>query len=98
MPLPVYIGDEVAAAGFGLAGLELMTPAIGEEAAALVQARAHASLVLVSAEIATRIPAVLLEPALAAASPITVLVPDLLARVELPDPATPLRRQLGIEA
>ena len=98
MNAPVYIGDDIAAAGFRLAGLEVLVPAPGEEAAALVRARSHSPLVLLSAATAAQIPAVLLEPALLAATPITVLVPDIHGAVELPDPSARLRRQLGVEA
>ena len=49
MAAPVYLGDEVSAAGFRLAGALVRTPPPGDETAALARARAQAPLVLVSA-------------------------------------------------
>ena len=47
MATPVYVGDEVTAAGFGLAGLRVRVPEHGDEARALASARAEAPLVIV---------------------------------------------------
>lgn len=98
MPAPVFIGGEVAAAGFRLAGAEVRVPAPGGEAAALDAARASASLVMIDAATAARLPAEILRAAVRAASPLTVVVPDLQGEVDYPELATRLRRQLGIDA
>ena len=55
MAAPVYLGDEVSAAGYRLAGVRVRVPERGDEAAALAAARAEAPLVLVSATVAARI-------------------------------------------
>ncbi|RJG00387.1 V-type ATP synthase subunit F [Noviherbaspirillum sedimenti] len=93
----IYIGDELTAAGFRLAGAQILLPAAGEEAASLAQARGDGQLVLVSADVAARIPRELLGAALAALAPLTLVVPDLLGRQPLPDRAQRLRRQMGME-
>lgn len=93
----IYIGDEVTAAGFRLAGAQILLPAAGEEAASLTQARRDGQLILVSAEIAARIPREPMEAALAALTPLTLVVPDLLGRQPIPDRAQRLRRQMGME-
>jgi len=98
MSAPVYIGDEVSAAGFRLAGARVSVPDEGAEAAALADARAAAPLVLVSAAIAARIPEGEMAKALAALAPLTLIVPDLAGTVPVPDVAARLRRQLGMEA
>lgn len=98
MSRAVYIGDEIAAAGYALAGLEVLTPESGAEAAALVAARSRAPLVLISAEAASRIAPPVLEAALAALTPITVVVPDLHDRHPWPDPSARLARELGVES
>jgi vacuolar-type H+-ATPase subunit F/Vma7 len=98
MASPVFIGGEVAAAGFRLAGVEVRVPAQGAEADALAAARVSASLVMVDAAIATRLPPQVLRAAVRATSPITVVVPDLQQEVAGPDLAQRLRRQLGIDA
>jgi vacuolar-type H+-ATPase subunit F/Vma7 len=97
MSAPCYIGDEASAAGFRLAGAQVLVPRVGEEAAALAAARIGAALILVSAETAARIPADLLEQAHAALTPLTLIVPDLFERIPVPDLAARLRRELGLE-
>ena len=96
MAAPIYLGDEVSAAGFRLAGLQARVPARGEEAAALSGARANAPLVLVSATVAARIAEGELRAALAALTPLVLIVPDIDGATPVPDLALRLRRQLGL--
>jgi vacuolar-type H+-ATPase subunit F/Vma7 len=98
MSAPVYLGDEVSAAGYRLAGALVRTPAAGEETAALAWARARAPLVLVSATVAAAIGERALRAALSALAPLVLVVPDLHGEVPLPDLAARLRGQLGLEA
>jgi vacuolar-type H+-ATPase subunit F/Vma7 len=98
MSAPIYIGDEVSAAGYRLAGAIVRTPRAGEEAATLDWARALAPLVLVSAPVAAAIAETTLRTALSAPSPLLLVVPDLQGQVPLPDLAARLRAQLGLEA
>jgi vacuolar-type H+-ATPase subunit F/Vma7 len=97
MAAPFYIGDEVSAAGYRLAGARVEVPERGEEAAALEAARAQAPLVLVSAAVAARIPERALHAALAALTPLTLIVPDLRGEAAMPDVVARLRHQLGLE-
>ena len=98
MGAPAYLGDEVSAAGYRLAGARVCTPAAGEEAAALASARAQAPLVLMSAVVAAAIGDAALRVALMSPSPLLLIVPDLHGEVPLPDLADRLRGQLGLEA
>lgn len=93
----IYLGDEATAAGFRLAGAQVRLPAAGEEAACLAQAQQDGQLILVSADLAARIPHKPLESALAALAPLTLVVPDLLGRQSVPDRAQRLRRRMGME-
>lgn len=97
MAAPVFIGDEVTAAGYRLAGARVIVPPPGGAGDALRQARRQAPLVLITAEVAAEIGALEIENALAASGPLTVLVPDARGRVPVPDIAAALRRQLGME-
>jgi vacuolar-type H+-ATPase subunit F/Vma7 len=97
MSAPVYLGDELAAAGFRLAGVETSVPEHGGEAAALAAACETAPLVLVSAAVAARIPEGAMRAATAALTPLVLVVPDLASATPLPDLAARLRRQLGLE-
>ena len=98
MTIPVYIGDEISAAGYRLAGASVRVPARGGEAAALAAARTDADLVLVSAAVAARIDPGVLQAAAAALAPLVAVVPDPQGEVALPDLASRLRAQLGLEA
>jgi vacuolar-type H+-ATPase subunit F/Vma7 len=97
MPTPIYLGDEVSAAGYRLAGVRVRVPEAGTEAAALAQARTEAPLVLVTASIAARIAEDELRRTMVALAPLVVIVPDLLGETPLPNVAARLRRQLGLE-
>jgi vacuolar-type H+-ATPase subunit F/Vma7 len=94
---PVYLGDEVSAAGFRLAGLQVRVPQRGDETTALSSARADAPLVLVAATVAARVAGRELRVALAAVTPLVLIVPDLDGGTPVPDLAQRLRRQLGLE-
>lgn len=97
MAATCYLGDEIGATGFRLAGAAVRIAVPGEEADALAAALRDSQLVLVSAPVAARLPARALERALAALTPMTVVVPDLSGEAAWPDPAERLRRQLGLE-
>lgn len=97
MESPIYVGDEVSAAGFRLAGALVVVPEPGRAAEALRDACARAPLVLVSAATAAQIPAEELARAAAAIAPLTVIVPDPVGGVPVPDLAKRLRGQLGME-
>jgi vacuolar-type H+-ATPase subunit F/Vma7 len=94
----VFIGDEVAAAGWRLAGVDARVSAPGSEATVLAGAAAEAEVVLLSAEAAARIPEPQLRAALRRLNPVTVVVPDLRETVPYPDVAARMKRQLGIES
>lgn len=96
MAAPAYLGDEVSAAGYRLAGARTYTPRSGEEAQALAAARAESPLVLVSAAVAAAIAAPVLRAALLALAPLVLVVRDRTGGV--PDLSARLRRQLGLEA
>ena len=98
MGAPFYLGDEVTAAGFRLAGFAVRVPATGDETPAFASARAEAPLILVSAAVAARIAAPALRAAQAALTPLVLVVPDLGATTPMPDIASRLRSQLGLEA
>jgi vacuolar-type H+-ATPase subunit F/Vma7 len=96
MSLPVYIGDEVSAAGFRLAGLQVITPQPGEIPAAVKLACEQAPLVLISAATAQYLDATALDELLAGMTPPVAIVPDVHGSVPMPDLATRMRKQLGV--
>ena len=98
MSVPLYLGDEVSAAGYRLAGVGVRTPGPGQAAAALAEACAQAPLVLLSSAVAAGIGERSLRAALSALAPLVIVVPDLRGDVPVPDLAARLRAQLGLEA
>ncbi|MDH4047904.1 MAG: V-type ATP synthase subunit F [Gammaproteobacteria bacterium] len=100
MPAPVFIGDEVTAAGYRLAGARVLVPDSGDDrdvSATFAEALRSADLVLISAACAGELPADLLDRAVRAADPLLLIVPDAAGRVSMPDVAADVGRALGIE-
>ena len=98
MPLrAVYLGDELSAAGFRLAGVSARVPPGGDEAAWLHSAMREAKIVLLGARCAASIPADELEAALASISPLVMIVPEFDGRPTPADPASRIRQLLGVE-
>lgn len=91
-----FLGDEVSAAGFRLAGVEVYHPERGEVAALLDRLWDQVPLILVSAELAADLPQGRLQAAQLADWPLMLVVPDVRGRFSAPDPAAALRRQLGL--
>ena len=98
MTAPIYLGDDVGAAGYRLAGARVRTPAAAAARSALAQARDDAPLVLVSAALAAAIGDAVLLPTLAAAVPLVIVVPDAQGSAAPIDVAARMRVQLGLEA
>jgi vacuolar-type H+-ATPase subunit F/Vma7 len=93
----VYLGDELSAAGFRLAGVDARVPSAGAETDCLAAAMREASVVLLGIHCAASIPAAALEPALASRSPLVMVVPDLNGTHPSIDSASKVRRLLGVE-
>jgi len=93
----VFIGDELTATGYRLAGATALIVPPDEAADALRSAREEASLVLLAASHARRVGMAELDEALTSVHPITVLVDDILEREPPPDMDQLMRRALGVE-
>lgn len=94
--VPCFIGGEVAAAGWRLAGVRVITPVAGREAEALASAMGSAPLVLLEAEWARRLPGPTLEEAQRAVVPLVLVVPGVTAGEGVPDLGVMVRAQLGL--
>ena len=93
----IFIGDELTAAGFRLAGIETVVPEPEAAGEVLAEARKHADLIIMTAEFADRVAAAELEAALIAEAPVVAIMPDILFRKGPPDLTRRLRSALGIE-
>lgn len=94
----VYIGGEATAAGFRLAGVDARVASAGDAGAMLRQAFAeHPDCVLLDGTLVDYVPAVELEHALAALSPLFAVIADVRGRGAPPDLAHTVRNALGID-
>ena len=96
MSIPVYIGDEVSAAGFRLAGLQVFTPLADDIMPAIQRACEQAPLVLLSAATAQLVDATELDELLAGTKPAVAIVPDVHGSAPMQDLALRLKKQLGV--
>jgi len=97
MGAAIFIGDELSASGFRLAGIEALVCDADAVGAAFAEARARGSLVIITADLARHIPAPQLEAAILAEAPTIAVIPDVLFRAIPPDLIRRLRSVLGIE-
>ena len=93
----IFLGDELSAAGYRLAGVDARVPAPGDEAACLDRALKEARIVMVASRCARCIAPAALEAALALLCPLVVVVPDWDGTQLATAPAKKVRRVLGLE-
>lgn len=96
MAAPVFIGDEVTAAGFRLAGVRIRTPSAEDLPAVLAWARRNASLVLITEQFAALLASTQRAQLLVQLQPPVVVLPDIREKTPLQELATQLRAQLGV--
>jgi vacuolar-type H+-ATPase subunit F/Vma7 len=93
-----YIGDEVTAAGYRLAGAEARVPVPSEAGEVFRRACSDGvDVILLSAALAPQIDPGELSAALIAEQPLVAIVPDAFGRHPPPDVARDVRLALGIE-
>jgi len=93
----IFLGDELSAAGYRLAGVDARVPFPGDEATCFEKALKEARMVLVGSRCAKLIPPPALEAALAQLSPLVIVVPDWDGTQLATEPANKVRRVLGLE-
>jgi vacuolar-type H+-ATPase subunit F/Vma7 len=96
MGLCAFVGDEVSAAGFRLAGIEVHVPEPAQTAPLFQRLLGEADILLITAEAAGRVSEAGLRRAIAADRPLVLVIPDIRGREEPPDIGGALRRQLGM--
>jgi vacuolar-type H+-ATPase subunit F/Vma7 len=94
----VYLGDELTAAGFRLAGVSARVPPEGEETPWLQMAIKEAQVVLLGDRCAATISQSTLEAALALRSPLVMVIPAFDGSPAPGDPSVRVRRLLGVDA
>lgn len=93
---PIYIGDEVSATGYRLAGVAVHVPQQDNLFAEIQAVCENASLVLLSTEFASRLEDDKLQLLLAHSKTPLVVMPDVRGQHPVADLATKLRQQLGV--
>lgn len=93
----VFIGDEITALGYRLAGARVVV-APDDVNASFEAAMQEAALVIVTSEYAAKLPARVVETALRKISPTLVIVPDVRRVESAPDFALRVRRELGVSS
>ena len=93
----VYIGDEIAAAGYRLAGLSTRVPGPGEATAVLREELGRAALLLISQQVAEQVERPEWQRVLAKTSPLMLIMADGSSLPSGIDIAARVRLQLGVE-
>ena len=96
MTVCAFIGDELSAAGFRLAGVDVHVPAARQAADLFRRLLGESQLILITAEVADWLPEDLLARALRVGRPLILTIPDVRGQVQPPDLSSLLRRQLGM--
>ena len=96
MSAPVFIGDEISAAGYRLAGLQVRTPTAEDLPEVIHWACQQAPLVLISSAYAALLPKADTERLLSQVSPPVVLVPEIGSTQPGRELAMRMRAQLGV--
>jgi vacuolar-type H+-ATPase subunit F/Vma7 len=94
----VFIGDEVTAAGFRLAGIDILVSDSDRAPDAFRHARQTAALVYLTPDVANALPASVLDDALRALDPPVLVIPDIRQRHEAPDIPARVLGLLGLES
>lgn len=92
----VFVGDEVSAAGFRLAGVDVHTPGGGEGPALFARLRSEAALILLTQEALAWVGEAAVQGAQRAGRPLVLVIPDVRGREQPPDIGESIRRQLGM--
>ena len=96
MPAVTFIGDEVTAQGFRLAGTATQVPAKDDIASSFADALRDSGFVLITADAAGQLDPDDLDRAVRRASPLVLVVPDAAMHTMPPDPAATVEQVLGI--
>ncbi len=97
MTAPIFIGDELSAAGYRLAGVRVWSPGDEELLAVFRRAREEAELILLNVEYARRLPAEEVREAQRALRPQLLIVPDIRYQYPMRDLLSRIQSQLGVQ-
>jgi len=90
------IADELTSVGWELAGARVFLATAENVESCFRTAQEEADFILITAQLASLLPQAMLQPALHAFPPLTLVMADLSGRQEPPDLALEARRALGV--
>ncbi len=93
----VFIGDDITAIGFRLAGVHSIVPRSGELADVVARERSTCRVLVITAALFGSLPTKLGDDLKQAMSPLLAIVPDARRTAPVPDLERQVRRALGIE-
>ena len=96
MTAPVYIGDEISAAGFRLAGVRIRTPKVEAVSQTMDWASTNSSLIILSESLALALPDSDLSRYLRQVYPPVIVLPDIRMRRPGLNLLEKLKSQLGV--
>ena len=96
MTLCAFVGGEVTAAGFRLAGVDVHVPEPAAAPGLFRRLSQEVELILITAEAAAWLPGEDLRRTLIAERPLVLVIPDVRGRARPSDLGAALRRQLGM--
>lgn len=93
----IFIGDELTATGFRLAGCEVATPGEGQTAQIFEAACATYAVIMVGSTHARHLNKTVLDEAIKALEPLVIVLPDVLGQTQPEDLVAKTSAILGIE-
>jgi len=93
----VFIGDEITALGFRLAGVEIHVPDPGEAPRLVAGLRDRAALIMMTPDSFATLPARLARALEDSEAPLLAIVADARGLLPVPDTERDVKRALGIE-
>ena len=96
MPAPIFIGDEVSAVGYRLAGARVRTPDQNEIGLELERAAQSAELIIITQDFLDILPDTERFTWMSRTRPLLVVVPDLRSKLSVEEMTDHLRAQLGM--
>ncbi len=93
----IFIGDEVTAAGFRLAGVPSFAPEPERLAAVVIEERKDCRILAMTAALLAALPQPLARELVGAREPLLAILPDARDTVPVPDLEAEVRKALGIE-
>ena len=97
MSAPAFIGDELNAAGYRLAGVAVYSPPPEQLLGVFRHVLTRHELIFIAVSEARRLPSAELNTALRQISPHLLVLPDILERSPVRDLSTRIRMQLGVK-